>query len=128
MHNVKNWTSFNLLLKYSRSQVASPMLQLQAPVPRWDIILMDIQFMAMPPTLLEQHWSLAGIQLIHLLTWCPSSPTTPQGILLELATWTMPMVTLLLPVMVMSWFQQITMHHITILEVSKDIPVDLLHR
>ncbi len=104
------------------------MLQLQAQAPRLATMLMDIQSMAMPPTLQELHWSLAGIQHIHLHTWCPSSPTIQLDTLQEHVTWTMPMVTPLHLVMVMSWFQPTIMHPTIMQEKSRDTFVDLLHK
>jgi hypothetical protein len=104
------------------------MPQLQVQTPKLVITLMDTQSMAIPVTLQEQHWSLAGIQLIHHLIWCPSSPITPQVTLLELATWIMPMVTPFHLVMAMSWFLPTIMHPTIMQEKPKGMFVALPHK
>jgi hypothetical protein len=102
------------------------MPQLPAPIHRLAITLMVFHFTVMQPTLMEQHWSLAGTQLIHLPLRFPSLPTTQLDTQLVAVIWIMPMDTLSLLDMDMSWFQPTTMLLIIMQERWKATPVALL--
>ena len=91
--------------------------------------LMATQFMAMPQTLLDQLWSLAGQRLLRRQPTWVTSPTTAPLTLLAPATWTRPTATpSLTEPMATSWSRTTTTCH-TIMQDPRRLPsVDLPHK
>ena len=93
------------------------------------MLLMDIQFMGMPLTLLVQPWRSVGQPQSPALHWCLILPTTQQVTLQELAILTKPTVTLSpMELMDMSWYLTTTMSHTTMLAPKLQPSVASLHK
>ena len=127
VHDVRNKLKIQMKFRFLEPASLEPPLLLPRP---WLVTpLMATQFMAMPQTLLDQLWSLAGQRLLRRQPTWVTSPTTAPLTLLAPATWTRPTATpSLTEPMATSWSRTTTTCH-TIMQDPRRLPsVDLPHK